>query len=67
MHEGACLGRAQMFEADGRDLAAAEEPASQQPAMPGDDPELGINEDRHVEAEGGDAVGDLADLLSLRV
>jgi hypothetical protein len=44
MHEGACLGRAQMFEADGRDLAAAEEPASQEPAMPGDDPELGITE-----------------------
>ena len=31
--------------------------------MPGDQLELGVDQHRHVEAEGLDAVGDLPDLL----
>ena len=54
-----------MFEADGRHLLAAEMATGEQPAVAGDDVEFGIDQDRHVEAERLDAVGDLLDLLAL--
>jgi hypothetical protein len=59
------LGFAEMFEADRRHLGAAQIPAGEQPAVAGDDLKFGVDQDRHVEAEGHDAVGDLADLLAL--
>jgi len=52
-----------VIETDGRHLAPAEFAAGKQPAMPADHLELGINQHRHVEAEGLDAAGDLPDLF----
>jgi len=63
-HEGAGLCRAEMFEVDGRHLLAAQEIAGEQPAVAGDHLEFGVDQDRDVEAENPDAVGDLPDLLA---
>ena len=52
-----------MGEEDRWYLAPPELLGGQQPAMPGDDPQCRIDEDRHVEAKGADAAGQLADLL----
>jgi len=52
-----------MVEAQGRHLAPAELAAGQQPAMPGDHLEFGIDQHRHVEAESLDALRYLPDLL----
>jgi hypothetical protein len=54
-----------MLEADGGHLVAAEEPESQSRPCPAMTRSSAFNQDRHVDAEGGDVVGDLADLLSL--
>ena len=43
---------------------AAQEIAGEQPAVAGDHLEFGVDQDRHVEAENPDAVGDLPDLLA---
>ena len=52
-----------MIETDGRNLEPAQAPAGEQPAVAGDDVQIGVDEDRHVEAEGLDARGDLTDLF----
>src|SRR5438132_14131186 len=52
-----------MGEEDRWYLAPPELLGGQQPAMPGDDPQCRIDEDRHVEAKGLDAARQLADLL----
>ena len=62
-HEGAGLRRGEVIEAQGRHLGQAELAAGQQPAVPGDDVAVAIDQDRDIEAEGLDAVGDLPDLL----
>jgi len=62
-HEGACLGRGQVIEAQGRHLGNAELAAGEQSPVPGDHLELGIDQHRHVEAKALDAVGDLPGLL----
>src|SRR5207244_3842658 len=56
---------AEMLQADGRHRPIAQLSAGEQPAMAGDDLQPGIDQDRYVEAEGGDAVGDLSDLFGL--
>ena len=62
-HEGAGLRGGQVIEAEGRHLGNAELAAGEQPAVPGDHVAVAIDQDRHVEAESLDAVGDLPDLL----
>jgi hypothetical protein len=52
-----------MFEADGRHFRPAELATGQEPPVTGDHLELGIDQDRHIEAECLDAAGDLPDLL----
>jgi hypothetical protein len=56
-HEGAGLCLAEMLEPDSRHLVAAQMIAGEQRAVAGDDLEFGVDQDRHVEAEGLDAVG----------
>ena len=62
-HEGAGLRRGQVIEAQCRHLGHAELAAGEQPAMPGDHIAVAVDQDRDIEAEGLDAVGDLPDLL----
>src|SRR6516162_9516106 len=52
-----------MLETQGRHLGHAEFATCQKPAMPSDHVVVAIDEDRHIEAKGLDAVGDLPDLL----
>ena len=49
-----------MLETDGGYLAPAEQLASHDAAVPGDDLALRVNQHRHVEAEGLDTARDLA-------
>ena len=62
-HEGAGLRRGQVIEAQRRHLGHAELAAGEQPAVPGDHVAVAIDQDRDIEAESLDAVGDLPDLL----
>ena len=55
-----------MFEAQRRHRSHAKLASGEQPAMPGDDPALAIDQDRHVEAKNPDAVGDLPHLRLCR-
>jgi hypothetical protein len=57
-----CSGE-RWIETDGRNLEPAQAPAGGQPAVAGDDVQIGVDEDRDVEAEGLDARGDLTDLF----
>ena len=52
-----------MVEEDRRHLAPTELLCREQPAVPGDDPQRSIDEDRNIEAEGTYAPDQLADLL----
>ena len=62
-HEGAGLRRGQVIEAKRRHLGHAEFAAGEQPAVTRDHVAVAIDQDRDIEAEGLDAVGDLPDLL----
>ena len=53
----------QMVEEDGRYFAPAEVLCGKQPAVPGDNPQGSVDEDRDVEAEGAYAARELTDLL----
>src|SRR2546423_9940891 len=53
----------QVLKTDRWPLEYPELPPRQQPAMPGDDLEIGINDDRDIEAELFDRTSDLPDLL----
>ncbi len=55
-HEGARLRLGQMFEVDGRHFRPAELATGQEPPVTGDHLELGIDQDRHIEAENPDAI-----------
>jgi hypothetical protein len=57
------VDRGKMFEANRRNLAPTEALAREQASVAGDDVQVGVDEDGHVEAEGLDAVGDLTNLL----
>jgi hypothetical protein len=52
-----------VIETQGGHFAPAQLAAGQQPAMSGDDPVFAIDQDRYIEAEGLDTIGDLPDLL----
>src|ERR1700730_2313483 len=62
MKARAWAGR-QVIEAQGRHLGHAELAAGAQTAMPTNHVEVSIDQDRYIEAEGLDAIGDLPDLL----
>ena len=62
-HEGADLGWGQMIEGERWHLGPAELAAGEQSAVPADHLVVAIGQDRNVEPEGLDAVGDLPDLL----
>jgi hypothetical protein len=62
-HEGPLLGLREMIEANGWSLAPAQPPGGQQPSVAGDHVPIGVDQNRDIEPEGLDAVGDLADLL----
>jgi hypothetical protein len=62
-HERTGLGRAQMVEAQCRHLGHAEFIRREQPPVTRDDLAIAIDQDRDIEAESFDAVGDLPDLL----
>jgi hypothetical protein len=53
---------AQMLEADRRNLSKPQLPRRHQAAMPGDHPQLGVDQDWNVEAKGFYTSGDLPDL-----
>ena len=57
-HEGSPLLWREMIETDGRNLEPAQAPAGEQPAVAGDDFQIGIDENQHVEVEGLDARGE---------
>jgi hypothetical protein len=61
--KGLCLCRRQVLKADGWNFREAQLARRQQAAMPGDHLEIGIDQQRDVEAEGLDTSGDLPDLL----
>ena len=61
-HEGAAPRFAEMVERDGRNLGKAEATGGEQPGMAGDNSALAVDQDRDVEAERRDAVGDAGDL-----
>ena len=61
-HEGAALGLVQMVERDGRNLLEPQAPGGEHPAMAREDAAFLVDEDRDVEPEGRDAVGDAGDL-----
>ena len=61
--EGAGLGWGQMIEGERWHLGPAELAAGEQSAVPADHLVVAIGQDRNVEPEGLDAVGDLPDLL----
>ena len=65
-HIGPLLGRRHGLDADAGHRRHAEELRRLDPAMAGEDGVLGVDQHRVGEAEGPDALGDLADLL-LRV
>src|SRR5215831_11941017 len=52
-----------MIEAEGRHFGNPELTAGEQSAMPGNHVEISIDQDRHIETEGFNAIGDLPDLL----
>jgi hypothetical protein len=56
------LGR-EVIEAQRRDLAPTELTTRAQPTVPGDHVVVAIDQDRDIEVEGLDAIGDLPDLL----
>lgn len=60
--ESARLRLAQMLKRDRRHLGPAEKLAGFEPAVTGDDLQLAVDEDRRIEAEGLDALRNLADL-----
>ena len=62
-HERAGLGRAQVIEAEGRYFGNPKRTTGEQPAMPGNHPEFGVDQHWHNEAKSLDAAGYLADLL----
>jgi len=62
-HKGADLSRAQMLEANGRDLPHAEGSGSLGSAMPAGDLAIAIDQNRNNEVEDLDAVGDLLELF----
>ena len=61
-HVRPSLGRAQVFEADRRHLGPAEQATGFEAAVAGDELAVAVDQDRHVEAEGLDAAGDLLNL-----
>jgi hypothetical protein len=60
-HKGAGLRGGQVIEAEGRHLGNAEFAAGEQPAMAGDHVVVAIDQNRGIEVESLDAVGDLPD------
>jgi hypothetical protein len=61
--EGLCLRWRQVLKADCRNFREAQLARRQQTAMSGNHPEIGIDQDGHVEAKGLDTARDLPDLL----
>ena len=60
--EGAGLLRSEVIEAQRRHLSSAEQSTREIPTVTRDNVAVAINQDRHIEAKGLDAVGDLLDL-----
>ena len=61
--EGTNLGPGQMIKAEGRHFGNAALTAGEQPAVPGDDVEIGIDQNRHNEAKTLYTFSNLPDLL----
>jgi hypothetical protein len=61
--EGSGLRRGEVIEAERRHLGPAELTTGQQPPMTRDHIVFAIDQNRNIEAEGSDAVGDFSDLL----
>ena len=62
-HEGAAARLVQVVEQNRRDLDQTQLFCRQQAAVTGDDLQPAVDQDRYVEAEGGDAASQLPDLL----
>ena len=63
-YECTSLRVAQVLKADRRHLRPAEFKTGEAPPMPGDDVQVRVDQDRHIESESPNATGDLADLPS---